>query len=62
MALKSGYSKESYLMTNQNGGTIRNVVAQTFRPRVVAKIFPKFTLLAVKKIKSKLANDPTNEP
>lgn len=49
-------------MTNQNGGTIRNAVAQTFRPRVVAKIFPKFTLLAVKKIKSKLANDPTNEP
>lgn len=41
-------------MTKQNGSTIRNLVAQTFRPRVVAKIFPKFTLLAVKKIKRNL--------
>ena len=41
-------------MTKQNRSTIRNLVAQTFRPRVVAKIFPKFTLLAVKKIKRNL--------
>ena len=44
-ALKSGYCKESYLMTKQNRSTIRNLVAQTFPSRVVAKIFPKFTLL-----------------
>ena len=50
-ALKSGYCKESYLMTKQKRSTIRNLVAQTFAPRVVAKIFPKFTLLAAKKSK-----------
>ena len=38
-------------MTKQNRSTIRNLVAQTFPPRVVAKIFPKFILLAVKKSK-----------
>ena len=38
-------------MTKQNRSTIRNLVAQTFPSRVVAKIFPKFTLLAVKKSK-----------
>lgn len=32
--LKSGYCKESYLMTKQNRSTIRNLVAQTFPPRV----------------------------
>ena len=41
-------------MTKQNWSTIRNLVVQTFRPRVVAKIFPKFTLLAVKEIKRNL--------
>ena len=41
-------------MTKQNWSTIRNLVAQTFRPLVVAKIFPKFTLHAVKEIKRNL--------